>query len=243
MKKTLIFVFLINLSLGQALNKGEVDLIPKQRFDNLTSKNLVKSSNVASVILNENKSVFLWKGGLKFGNSNHSGNLKMLNGNITLNDKNISGGIIIDMQSLSNLDMPSGPKQRLVSHLRSPDFFNVEKYPKAKLIINSSKVLEKLDNGKYKMLINGDITIKDKTNPISFEALLDLDSNIKSAEGKMLFDRSDFNIQYRSEMHLDNPNSFWNKVQTSRDAAKDKIIRDIIEIDFNVVSFPGMLSK
>ena len=44
-------------------------------------------------------------------------------------------------------------------------------------------------------------------------------------------------------MHLDNPNSFWNKVQTSRDAAKDKVIRDMIEIDFNVVSLPGMLSK
>ena len=44
-------------------------------------------------------------------------------------------------------------------------------------------------------------------------------------------------------MHLDNPNSFWNKVQTSRDAAKDKVIRDMIEINFNIVSLPGMLSK
>ena len=93
------------------------------------------------------------------------------------------------------------------------------------------------------MLIDGDMTIKDKTNSISFEAIVDLNSNVKTAEGKLSFDRSTFNVQYRSEMHLDNPNSFWNKVQTSRDAAKDKVIRDMIEIDFNVVSLPGMLSK
>ena len=93
------------------------------------------------------------------------------------------------------------------------------------------------------MLINGDMTIKDKSNSISFEAIVDLDSEIKSAKGKLSFDRSKFGVEYRSEMHLDNPNSFWNKVQTSRDAAKNKVIRDIIEINFNVVSLPGMLSK
>ncbi|MFL2511426.1 MAG: YceI family protein [Candidatus Neomarinimicrobiota bacterium] len=242
MKKMLIFVSIINLAFCQALNKDEIDLVPKKEFINLNDNSLF-SSSTSTVILNENKSIFLWSGGLKFGKSNHTGNLKMLNGSITLDDNNISGAVVIDMQSLSNLDLPIGPNQRLTSHLRSPDFFNVEKYPKAKLIIKSSKVLEKLDSGKYKMRINGDMTIKNKTNPITFEAIVDLDSNTKTAEGKLLFDRSDFNVQYRSEMHLSNPNSFWNKVQTSKDAAKDKVIRDIIEINFNVVSLPGILSK
>ena len=44
-------------------------------------------------------------------------------------------------------------------------------------------------------------------------------------------------------MHLENPKTFWNKLQTTRDTAKDKVIRDSIEIDFNVSSQPGMLSK
>ena len=30
-----------------------------------------------------------------------------------------------------------------------------------------------LESGKYKMLINADMTIKDKTNPINFEAIVD----------------------------------------------------------------------
>ena len=162
---------------------------------------------------------------------------------IQLKNNIISGTVVMDMSSMTNNDLSAGSKERLIGHLKSPDFFHVTKFPKAKLNIKSSKILEKLENGKYKMLINADMTIKDKTNPINFEAIVDLDSDIKTAQGKLSFDRSAFGVEYRSEMHLDNPNSFWNKVQTSRDAAKDKVIRDMIEINFNIVSLPGMLSK
>ncbi len=44
-------------------------------------------------------------------------------------------------------------------------------------------------------------------------------------------------------MHLEDPKTFWNKLQTTRDTAKDKVIRDEIEISFNIISMPGMLSK
>ena len=44
-------------------------------------------------------------------------------------------------------------------------------------------------------------------------------------------------------MHLNDPKTFWNKIQTTRDTAKDKVINEEIEIRFNVVSMPGMLSK
>ena len=87
------------------------------------------------------------------------------------------------------------------------------------------------------------LLIKSKTNPISFEAIIDLISEIKTAEGTLVFNRNDFDVQYRSEMHLNDPKSFWNKLQTTRDTAKDKVINEEIEIQFNVVSMPGMLSK
>ena len=104
-------------------------------------------------------------------------------------------------------------------------------------------MIEKLEDGKYKMLVNGDMTVKSKTNPISFEAIINLDSDIKTAEGILTFNRDDFDVQYRSEMHLDDPKSFWNKLQNTRETAKDKVIDEEIEIQFNVVSMPGVLSK
>ena len=243
MKKILFIVILCNLVFGQLLNNQEPELKPLKKSLNISALKANETNIGSTVILDQSRSKFVWEGGLKFAVSNHDGNLKMLNGNISINNNIITGTVVIDMNSMSNNDLSAGSKERLVGHLKSPDFFNVSKFPKATLKIKSSKILEKLESGKYKMLINGDMTIKDKTNSISFEAIVDLNSNVKTAEGKLSFDRSTFNVQYRSEMHLDNPNSFWNKVQTSRDAAKDKVIRDMIEIDFNVVSLPGMLLK
>ena len=243
MRKILFTIALCNIVFGQLLNNEEPKLIiPKKSIKN----NLIKfdyEDIQAEIILDSQKSIFTWKGGLKFAVSNHDGNIKMLDGKISIDDNVISGLVQIDMKTISNNDLSSKSKERLVGHLKSPDFFHVTKHPRAILKIKSSKILDKLESGKYKMLLNGDLTIKDKTNPVDFEAIVDLDSNVKTAEGKLAFDRSKYNVQYRSEMHLDNPNSFWNKVQTSRDAAKDKVIRDMIEINFNVISLPGMLSK
>tara|TARA_B100001173_G_C15946687_1_gene529502 strand:- start:380 stop:1111 length:732 start_codon:yes stop_codon:yes gene_type:complete len=243
MKKILFIIAFCNLALGQLLNNQEPELKPLKQSLNISALKVSDTNIGSTVVLDQSRSTFVWEGGLKFAVSNHDGNLKMSNGSVSINDNVIAGTVVIDMNSMTNNDLSGGSKERLIGHLKSPDFFHVTKFPKAVLKIKSSKILEKLDSGKYKMLINGDMTIKDKTNPISFEAIVDLDSNIKTAEGKLAFDRSEFNVQYRSEMHLDNPNSFWNKVQTSRDAAKDKVIRDLIEINFNIVSLPGMLSK
>lgn len=243
MKKLLLFILISNVAFGQLLDKQEPELTPLKKSLNISALKINDTNVGSTVILDQSRSKFLWEGGLKFSVSNHDGELKMSDGNISLKNNIISGTVVMDMSSMTNNDLSAGSKERLIGHLKSPDFFHVTKFPKAKLNIKSSKILEKLESGKYKMLINGDMTIKDKTNSISFEAIVDLDSDIKTAQGKLSFDRSAFGVEYRSEMHLDNPNSFWNKVQTSRDAAKDKVIRDMIEINFNIVSLPGMLSK
>ena len=243
MKKILILIFIISISYGQVLDRSEEGLVPTKKF-NIKITNLAANEAISPIIiLNKNESNFFWTGGLKFGATNHSGNLKMKSGNLTLENNKISGEVVIDMLSLSNIDLSEGPGERLVGHLRSPDFFNVERFPTAKLSIQESRIVEKLGDGSYKMIINGLITIKGQTNPVSFEAKVNLDAEIKTAEGKLIFNRNDFNIQYRSEIHLDNPKTFWNKLQTTRDTAKDKVIRDLIEIDFKVLSIPGMISQ
>ena len=40
-----------------------------------------------------------------------------------------------------------------------------------------------------------------------------------------------------------NPNSFWNQLRSAVDTTKDKVIRDEIEIEFEMNSLPGMLRK
>ena len=243
MKKSLILMLLLNFSFAQLLDKSEKELIPMKRLDNIATKQMDDSVISPTIFLNVGKSKFVWTGGLKFGAKKHTGKLRMLSGNIVLDNQNITGDVVINMLSLTNSELSGGSSERLVGHLRSADFFNVENFPTAKLSIKNSKILEKLEDGRYKMLIDGSITIKGKTNPVSFESIINLDSDIKTAEGTLIFNRNDFGVQYRSEMHLNNPKSFWNQLQTTRDTAKDKVINEEIEIQFNVVSMPGMLSK
>ncbi len=54
------------------------------------------------------------------------------------------------------------------AHLRSPDFFDVEKYPKASF--RSTKVT---DLGGDKYLISGELTVHGITHPLSFEAIFE----------------------------------------------------------------------
>ena len=93
------------------------------------------------------------------------------------------------------------------------------------------------------MEISGDLTIKSITKPIIFTALIDLKSDIKSATGTMKFNRIDFGVQYRSEIKLDDAKSFWNDLQTTKKTTMDKVIKDEIEVKFNIVSMPGILER
>ena len=203
-----------------------------------------KASAAPTIIINSRMSSLEWEGGLKVVNKNHNGNLKLKSGNIYLNKGNkISGNILINMTSMTNIDLSDSKKEYLIGHLRSQDFFHVERFPVASLKIKNSKILEKQSNGKYNMEISGDLTIKSVTKPVIFTALVDLGSDIKSASGTMKFNRIDFGVQYRSEMKLDDAQSFWNDMQTTKKTTMDKVIKDQIEVKFNIVSMPGILER
>ena len=239
MKKILLILCLTIPLIAQSTDNREALKSIGQR------KQVERKANVApTIILNRKASSLEWKGGLKVVNNNHNGNLKLNSGNIYLNEGNkISGNIVINMMSMTNIDLPDSKKEYLIGHLRSQDFFDVERFPKASFKISNSKILEKQSDGKYNMEISGDLTIKSITKPIVFTALIDLKSDIKSAAGIMKFNRIDFGVQYRSEIKLDDAKSFWNDLQTTKKTTMDKVIKDEIEVKFNIVSMPGILER
>ena len=85
-----------------------------------------------------------------------------------MNEQNISGDVVINMLSLNNSELIGTSSERLVGHLRSADFFEVENYPNATLNFKSKSY------NKLKNLIDfeGQLTIKDISNPIFFSAFL-----------------------------------------------------------------------
>jgi polyisoprenoid-binding protein YceI len=98
----------------------------------------------------------------------HNGLVKISSAEVKINSTGVpsNGKIVIDMTSISCLDIEDKKmNKKLVDHLKSEDFFEVGKYPEAVYRITSA---EKAGEGKVK--ISGLLTIKNKTNPYDFEA-------------------------------------------------------------------------
>ena len=106
----------------------------------------------------------------------------------------VSGNFIVDMTSISVEDISGSGKKRLEGHLKSDDFFSVDKHDKALLSIKGSKKTEK------GFLVDANLTIKDLTHPIQF--------NMVSIEGgynaDLVFDRSKYNVRFRSGSFFEN---------------------------------------
>ena len=243
MKKILLTFLFCSIALSQVMDSREPTLKPL-KGNKIVNNESLKSDGSGIIIFDKEKSKVAWIGGLKYGMSNHDGNLKISSGSLNISkDIKLSGNVVISMLSMSNNDLPTGAKERLIGHLKSADFFNVNEFPTASFSIKNSDIIQRISNNTYMIKVTGDLTIKGMTNEITFNTTMNLEDDVKKASGKFVFNRTDFGVQYRAEMHIDNPNSFWNQLQTSRDAVKDKVIRDEIEIRFSIESLPGLLVK
>jgi polyisoprenoid-binding protein YceI len=134
--------------------------------------------------------------GNKIGGA-HNGEIKVKSGTLELKDGNIvKGSVVIDMKSITCKDLENETyNKKLVDHLNSDDFFGVEKFPTATFAITKAS---KFNNGKAN--VSGSLTIKGKTEPISFE--VSKLNNVYTTQLKV--DRSKFDVRYGSNSFFDN---------------------------------------
>ena len=144
-----------------------------------------------------------------------SGNFELQNGNL------ISGNFVMDMKSLVNTDLTADKgKEKLENHLRSADFFDVDKYPEATFKVTSVEPIK--NNDKVTHRISGDLTIKDVTQPIKMDAFViasDGGNVITATTPNFEIDRTKYGIKYNSGL-----------INT----AKDKIINDKVGLVINI---------
>ncbi|MGY8922159.1 MAG: YceI family protein [Flavobacteriales bacterium] len=136
-----------------------------------------------------------WKG-KEITTKEHYGFLVFKSGYLILNNNQPSSGkFIVDMTSLTNEDLPAEYRGRLEGHLKSDDFFSIEKFPEAYLEIKESN--NKADNI---FLVNGGLTIKGIEHPITFNMV----KNNDHWEAKLVFDRSKYDVRFRSGTFFEN---------------------------------------
>ena len=157
--------------------------------------------------------------GTELSTKTHTGTIDFTDGTIVVDsDNTISGNVKINMSTINVTDLQGRSKEMLERHLRSSDFFEVESYSEAKFSF-ISKSFDKLSN---QISFVGDLTIKDITNPISFNATLLETSPFLKAKAVLSFDRSKYNVRFRSGNFFEN--------------LGDKLILDDIDVNIRLVT-------
>ncbi len=127
----------------------------------------------------------------------HFGNLKFKSAMVDVQDGIVtSGSFTVDMTTLTVEDLSGGGKARLEGHLKSDDFFSVEKNNEAEL-----KITQKGKASGNSQTLFGELTIKGIQHPVEFTMTMG-DNNMATAE--LTFDRSKYNVRFRSGSFFEN---------------------------------------
>lgn len=153
------------------------------------------------------KSSFEWTATKKVG-SGHTGVIKLKKASLTESKKGLSAGsFIVDINSVNVTDLNGEWRDKFLGHIKSADFFNVQKFPTA-----SFKITKVKDGHIY-----GTLSIKGKSKRINMP--YKKEGKVYNAEFD--FDRTKFDMVYGSD-------SFFKGLG-------DKVINDKVNVKVNLV--------
>lgn len=152
----------------------------------------------------------------------HNGTIMLKGGEVKNNHGAITGFVEIDMSTIANKDIEKqDARVKLENHLKSADFFDVATYPLSRFVVKSIVPLTPPKEG-FTHKVTGDLTIKDKTNEISFDAIIGLAQDKVTCKGSAVVDRSKYDVKYGSK-------TFFADIG-------DKMIDDEFILNFNIVA-------
>jgi polyisoprenoid-binding protein YceI len=161
-------------------------------------------------------SVVMWKGGNLAGSNTHTGYISISKGELYTQNGQFSGGTAeVDMNTIA--DETHSGDSGLVKHLKNPDFFDVETFPTATIVL--TKAAPATGGNTY---VTGNLTIKGLTHPVSFPARVEVKGGTVTMSGKLSIDRTLWDIRYKSGKFFDN--------------LADETISDFIEFDIKIVA-------
>jgi polyisoprenoid-binding protein YceI len=146
--------------------------------------NTAKKPAPATLNVDTQKSTLNWLA--KKVTGEHNGTINITKGSLTVDGTKLTGGSFeIDMTSIKCLDLTdAGYNGKLVDHLKSDDFFNVTSFPKAVFKITKVTPIAGAKVGEPNFTIVGDLTIRDKTNPVTFPATVGIKGGNVTASAK-----------------------------------------------------------
>ncbi|MGB0880604.1 MAG: YceI family protein [Polaribacter sp.] len=212
MKKIVISLIVFSAVLTACKGRTESNSVDKKE------KIVVKKIDLNTSELNNldlTSSTINWKGTKPTGS--HDGTIALKSGNLIVENGKLTKGLfVVDMNTITNLDMKgSDGATKIEGHLKSSDFFDVSVYPTSKFVITN---VEEKD---AKIAVTGNLQIKDVTKSITMLATISTQDSITTFKSDTFtINRADFNVKYKSK-------SFFKDL-------KDKFVDDLVEMSFEI---------
>jgi polyisoprenoid-binding protein YceI len=188
--------------------------------DKKEKKASAKDAKTETLAVDAAASSVVWVGSKKVGDSKHTGHIKVKEGRVELKDGKLTGGdFTIDMTSITNDDLKDKPdyQTKLVTHLKSDDFFKVDKNPTSEFKITTVKEKD------GKPWVIGKLTLAGKTETVEFPATIETKGGVTTGKAKIEIDRTKWGVIYGAG------NLF-------KELTADKVINNNFELDLNIVA-------
>lgn len=178
---------------------------------------------VTRAYVDVNASEVAWMG-QKITGAGHNGTIAVKEGVVYVYDGQLWGGkMVIDMTQIVVLDLTDPEMNaRLKGHLESDDFFSVATHPEATFEIVKFEAIEGAVAGEPNYRLSGNLTIKDITHSLAFNAVVNHVEGGINAYADFDFDRSLYEVRFGSGRFFDN--------------LGDNLINDNINLKINLVA-------
>lgn len=120
----------------------------------------------------------------------HEGEFKTFSGTVDLVENDPQKSVVkVEIDSASLV----ADEEKLTNHLKSPDFFDIEKFPKVTFV--STKVEPGGTDGATHT-VTGNLELHGETKGITFPATIELGEGNVSTKAKFVINRKDFGLNY-----------------------------------------------
>jgi len=145
------------------------------------------------------------------------GTIMVKDGTILVSNGAIAGGTLtVDMTSIKATSTGVGAgEDNLTKHLKSADFFDIEKFPTSTFTLSTSTSVSNQN-------IDGMLTLKGISNPVIFPASIYIENGALRIRGTAVLDRTKWGVVYGSGSFFDN--------------LKNNVIDDKFSIAFDLIA-------
>lgn len=194
MKRVLYLFALVAIGSLVACNQSS----NKQKAESSAENKAIEENVGEELTACQHQTKIYWHGTKPGGE--HNGFIKLKEGgNFVVEDGELIGGkFIIDMNSIVDIDIEDPDMNaKLVGHLKSADFFHVDSFPEATFVITK---VEKSEAEGFNKTISGNLTMKNITHEVTFNANVKVKNGVVSAKSEdFVLDRTKWNVNYGSK--------------------------------------------